>query len=116
MISLSAPTYDTQGALICPTGYAVLQSPSRRASRIATLDGGATLVDGGWSDADRTYKLTIPSATRAQRDSIIWLMTYHSTAILSCSDGCFSVLISALSYSNGKATLTAEVLEALSWS
>jgi hypothetical protein len=113
MIALAAPTYDTKGSLVCHTGYAVLQSPSRRASRIATLDGGATLVDGGWSDADRTYKLTLPNATRADRDSIIWLMTYHSTAVLSCKDGCFSVLLSGLSYSNGKATLTADVLEVL---
>ncbi len=111
MISISAPTYDLSGSIISPAGTAIQQSASRRASRVATLDGGATPVDGGWSDADLTFECRLPDPDGSHHLALTRLMRYHSTAIMSCSRGCYSVLLSNLTYDRGVAVCTAEVLE-----
>jgi len=112
MISISAPSYNSSEPIVSDRGIAELQSARRRASRIATLDGGAVLVDGGWADADRTYSISIPDQNGAHRSSLLSIITDYSTAILGCEDGSFVVLLSGLDHKKGKTTVTAEVLEA----
>jgi hypothetical protein len=112
MISICAPTFDINGQIICQQGYAEQQSTGRRAKRVATLDLGAVLVDGGYSVADLVFKITIPSDPLGQyHQEINRMMAYHSTAVFSCSQGCFTVLLSALQFRNGQTIVTAEVLE-----
>ncbi len=114
MISLCAPTFDTAGQIVSYTGAAILQSASRRSSLVPTLDQGATLVDGGWSDSDLKFQLRLPDSSGAHHLAIVRLMRYHSTAVLSCSRGCYNALLSGLTYDRGTTVVTAEVKEALS--
>lgn len=110
MITLCAPTFDINGSIICPNGYADQQSTSRRAKRVATLDLSAVLIDQGSTVADLTFKLKTADSGDFHA-AIDRLITNHSTAILSCSKGCYSVLLSCLQFRNGETTVTAEVLE-----
>jgi hypothetical protein len=43
---------------------------SRRMSRTATLDGSAVVVDGGYSDADREFVVTMEQLTRETANQI----------------------------------------------
>ena len=113
MISLSAPTFDINGHTVSYTGAALQQATGRRARRVATLDGSAVLVDGGYSTADVTYELQIPDSDGAHFDAINRLMQYHSTAILSCSQGCFLVLLANLQPDGQQTFVNAEVLETI---
>ena len=57
-IGIATLTYDPDGARIInqrPDTELSNNNGSRRVSRTATLDGGAAIVDGGYSAADRTY-------------------------------------------------------------
>lgn len=114
MISLSAPTYDPSG-YIAANGHASQQPTGRRASRVATLDGAARLVDGGYSTSDLTFSIVIPDPDGSHHRTIARLMQYHATALLTCSRGAYSVLLSNLTSDNsGNAMttrVTAEVLE-----
>ena len=114
MISLCAPTFDISGQLISATGRAILLNASRRANRVATLDGSAVLVDSGWSAADLTYQLRIPDVTGTNHLAITRFMTYHSTAVLATERGCYNVLLSGLTTDKTTTVVIAEVLEDLS--
>lgn len=113
MISLCAPVSDTNGQVVSATGGAEAKNISRRAQRVATLDGGAVLVDGGYSPSDLTYTLRLPDADGRQHTALRSLLSSHQTAVLSCADGCYLVLLSAISHTQGVTRGTAEVLEAL---
>lgn len=113
MISLCAPVFDTNGQLISHTGVAEAKNISRRAKRVATLDGGAVLVDGGYSSADLTYTLSLPDVDGSQHAALRYLLGSHQTALLSCADGCYLVLLSGIANANGVTSCTAEVLEGL---
>lgn len=113
MIALSAPTFDISGHLVSHAGAATQQTTGRRARRVATLDLGAVPVDGGYATADLTFELQIPDPDGAHFAAINRLMRFHSTAILSCSHGCYLVLLSGLRPDQRQTFVTAEVLEAL---
>lgn len=113
MISLCAPYFDINGQLLCHSGIAEAKTISRRAKRVATLDGGAVLVDGGYSSADLTYTLSMPDVDGSQHAAMRYLLGSYQTALLSCADGCFLVLLSGISNAKGLTTATAEVLEDL---
>lgn len=113
MFALSSPIFDSAGTMVFPAGRSESEPVSRRARRVATLDGGAVMSDLGYSDLDRTLTLTIPSATRTQHDFVARLIATYQTAVLCCAFGAFEVLLSELTYERGKVSVTAEVLEVL---
>lgn len=113
MLSLSTPVFDIDGARNFK-GSIEAAPLSRRASRIATLDGGAVISDLGFAVADTDYRIGIDNASRAQHDWLVAKLALYPSMILGCADGCFLVLLSALQHRNGKTTLTAKVLEKLS--
>lgn len=113
MVSLCAPVFDIAGSVTSISGAAQLQYTSRRASRVATLDGSAVLVDGGFSAADLTYKLQIPDSNGAHHLAITSMLSNHQTAVMSCDRGCYLVLLSNLTSDKGITICTAEVLEDL---
>ena len=56
---ITAPIFDPNGeARIVPLKQSDLNNFSRRVNRIATLDGGAVMNDGGYSDADQTFRVS----------------------------------------------------------
>ena len=111
MISLSAPTFDINGHTVSHTGVAIQQSTGRRSRRVATLDGSAVMVDGGYSTADLTFDVQIPDPQGTHFAAINRLMQFHATAILSCTQGCYLVLLSGLSPDERQTFVTAIVLE-----
>ena len=114
MISLCAPTFDYYGSIDSYAGVAIGDRISRRGKRIATLDGDAVLVDGGYSVADRTFNLSMPDPDGSRHEAIHRMMLFHSKAVLSCAEGCFVVLLTNLVPEGDKTKVTAEVLEDIS--
>lgn len=111
MFGLSSPVFDIAGAATFPQGRVVPKDVSRRARRVATLDGGVVLSDLGYTDLDREYALTVPAAARRDYEFIRRLIATYQTAILLCDDGVFLVLLSGLSATRGDVSLLAQVLE-----
>ncbi|TYT73257.1 hypothetical protein [Desulfobotulus mexicanus] len=74
-IILTAPEFDLNGSRIMrqhPSAVLGNRSGSRRASRTATLDGGAVVYDTGYAAADRTINIStdirhLPWLTRMVR-------------------------------------------------
>jgi len=58
MIGLSSITVDATGdVLLDILPESILYDSTRRVSRTKTLDGGCVIVDGGFSDSDRTLDI-----------------------------------------------------------
>lgn len=113
--SLTATTYDLEGALVLDllpeTDWGETR---RRVSRVATLDGGVAVNDYGSAAGDRTITLAWTLDTPADEAAIDWIVSTHQTLTLCCYLGALRVAPDSLKCANGRATLVLLVLEKLS--
>ena len=112
MISLTAIDFDLHGHLMIhelPT--ADLSTLTRRANRVATLDGGAVINDTGHSPADRTFTVRWRLRHRAEQDRAQHLLRMHRYLYVSSREGLFTALPQQLSVQNGEAVLTLLIQE-----
>jgi hypothetical protein len=118
MIGLATKTYDIDGARIFETDRAADQSNrqgSRRQSRTATLDGGVSIYDTGYSDGDRTVTLVEPNAPPESIDYARYLCETYSLVIVSMDDGVYEAAGPAYGVSeDGELTVTMLVKSKLS--
>ena len=112
MISVSAPTYDTAGAILLRTRFANAYQGERRGTVTATLDGGVSVYDTGYSVADQTLQATLRNPTRAQLVTLQYLVAYYAEVVLTCATGAFSARLS-FSLQTNAVTLTLRLLSRL---
>lgn len=91
MLAISTLIIDPLGAqlLDLPPGAANLGDTARRVSRVATLDGGAAIMDGGYTVADRTISIDLSGQRRATVDALKYLCATHTMLLLLTEDGAF---------------------------
>ena len=91
MIGIATLTIDPYGSqlLTLKPGTANLGDTARRVSRVATLDGGASIIDGGYTVTDRTISLDISDQTRETIDALKYLCANHTALIVLTEDGAF---------------------------
>ena len=84
-----------------PNGYVALDARiknpfggERRGSVTATLDGGASHYDTGYSESDREFAATLKRPSRAALDRLQYLLAYYHEVRLSMESGCFRVRFS----------------------
>lgn len=97
MIGISAPTFDTVGALYLyadqleQATLAAQFDRQRRTTKYRTLDGGVAVTDQGHAHGDRDLTVAIARATPAQAAAIARLVERYSTLVLSTRHGCYLV-------------------------
>ena len=90
MISITSPTFDLDGVLTLKrTDESDQHTHSRRVTRTATLDGGAVLVDQGYSHADRTIKAKARQLVQTDFDRAAYLLQTYPQVVVSCDAGVF---------------------------
>lgn len=90
MIGISTTTYDLDGTRVFQnTETSETQKITRRVSRVATLNGGAVLDDGGYAAGDRTIELKQARASQDDIDFCNYVLKNYATVILSCPEGAF---------------------------
>lgn len=105
MISLSATSYDPVGTLRLRQRLKNPYQGARRGSVTATLDGGVSVYDGGYSIADQTLSASIRGPSKSTLISLQYLVSYYAQVVLSCEIGVFSA-IPSFALSNQILTLT----------
>lgn len=106
---VAAPLYD-------PLGYVQLsvddsstwQEIERRVQRSKTLDGGAVVHDGGFSDGDRSIEITWLNTSQTSHEAISRLVQLYTQLVIATRDGVF--LASPERYSPGAETNTLRLL------
>lgn len=108
MLALATLVVDPFGAqlLDLPAGSADLGDTSRRVSRVATLDGGAAVLDGGYTVADRTINIDLTGQSKATVDALKYLFQVHEKLILLTEDGAFNAAPERVSVSGNTARMT----------
>lgn|SRR5574343_569679 len=69
---------------------------SRRVSRTATLDGGAIIVDNGYSASDATFSIVIRDIDNATRVALMAMISRHSAITLSVKENIFLGVVETL--------------------
>jgi len=120
-IGISAQTFDLDGAryfkpsdLASNTPFGA-NSASRRVSRTATLDGGASIYDAGYVVADRTISIRIETVTLAIMEFVRHVCQSYSLITVTTEEAAFSVVPEAFNAnSDGSISMSMLVIEKLS--
>lgn len=89
MIGLSTTTYDLSGALRIPARASNPYQGQRRGTVTATLDGGVSVYDTGYSVGDQTMTVIVRSPKIALLDSLQYLVAYYGQVQVACESGVF---------------------------
>lgn len=101
MIILSTRTFDLQGYMVLDTAPQTnFGTLSRRATRTATLDGGSSSTDLGFSWTDSVFKIVLAKLNDADLDNLKYLVQTYPLLVMSTKEGLFEGIISALSTKN----------------
>ena len=110
---LTVPLYDINGAvLLWPLPSSDFGDVSRRVNRVATLDGGVVVNDGGFAEGDRTLELRW--RYRPDVDAkVAALVKNHSIIHASVAEGCYQTVPQRYRKSGMESSLTLLVTERL---
>lgn len=95
MISISATTFDITGTVLLPRAW--VKNPynvQRRGSVTATLDGGVSVYDTGYSDSDQTFSVSIKTPSKELLIALKYLIAYYAQLTMCCETGCYLVVAS----------------------
>lgn len=108
MLAISTLTVDPYGAqlLTFKPGQVNLGDTARRLSRVATLDGGATVLDGGYTLADKTIRLDLSSQSREVVDALRYLCAMYTKLLVLTEEGAFSAAPERVSISGQSISMT----------
>lgn len=109
MLSITTATFDLQGHLLLyPDASSELKRNRRRVSRTPTLDGGCSISDQGYSDADRTFQVRKNGMSRSDADRIWYIFRTYSLVYISTDEGVFRGAIQDVDLTEGN--LRAKIL------
>lgn len=113
MISLTSLYYDLNGAIQFPrlAEGSDLDSGARRATRYATLDGGAAVHDGGHSVGDESMSILIEPATSDQVETVRHLGESYPQIRVCTKRGSFTAILSSWVARDGALAFDIELLE-----
>lgn len=113
MIYLSRLDYDVNGAIeFKEDSSSRFREDSARVNRVATLDGGAFITHRGYSDGDRTFRISalLDSITS---DRLYDFFRTEGFIRLSCKEGAFIGAISDMRIDGGNLEMNFLVKETL---
>lgn len=98
IISICSQLFDYFGDFLIPIEQfdSDLSHISRRVSRTATLDGGAIIVDNGYSASDATFTIIIRDIDNTTRVALMTMIKRHSAITISVKENIFLGVIETL--------------------
>jgi len=114
MIVLSAIEFDPGGYIaLSESAESELGEVTRRVNRVATLDGGVVINDGGHAPGDRTLRIKWRIRSREEYSAVARLLRVHPRIRVTTRDGMFLVSPQKLNEKRGEGDLTLLVIEEL---
>jgi hypothetical protein len=98
LVSIASKLFDYSGHFLFAINpvRSQISDVSRRVSRTATLDGGALVVDNGYTASDATFNITPKKLTPELRNGLRRLAQLHSEIIVCIEEGAFLGAISSI--------------------
>lgn len=113
ILSLTGKDFDLAGSVTIDVPEPNFGDTRRRSFRIPTLDGGAVVDDFGFTDSDRTIRLTWP-ASASEEIVVSRLVRYHDRVRIGTPFGLMECIIDAYSSAGGIADLRLLVIDRIS--
>lgn len=116
MISITTPTYDTEGSILLRN----LESDTdtltreRRITRTATLDGGSEIEDLGMSHADRTFAIRARGLSKEEFEKLAALVEAYPLLVITTRDGAYRGAPERISLNNDVTNLRILIKEKIS--
>jgi ferric-dicitrate binding protein FerR (iron transport regulator) len=112
---LSAPEFDLSGYVeLLVLDEASFLKAERRVNRVRTLDGGAVINDGGFSDADRTIVLRWRTTSAAHDAAVERMVRLYELVNVSTRSGVFAAAPERFDPGDDESSLSLLVLSKLS--
>lgn len=107
-VAISAISADPFGALLLNVnqGQSDFGDWKRRVQRTATLDGGAFVVDNGFSHADRTVRLDMSDQDAETNETAKRMVEVYDSVILMLPDGAYLATPESYQASGASASLS----------
>lgn len=112
MIGLSAPDFDVNGSVVVPTRFQNPYQGERRGTVTATLDGGVSVYDGGFTVADQTLSAKLNSPPLALLQSLHYLVSLYGQLVVTCESGCYRAVVT-FAVNNNTLVLSARIVARL---
>ena len=114
MIAITSINFDPDGHIVLrELASSDLGGVSRRVNRVATLDGGAAINDGGYTAADRTFRIDWAITSAAQFAAVQRMVRVYPRLRVHTADGVFVAAPESVNEQNGEGQITLLVLEEL---
>ena len=115
MVVISSLVFDVYGSLVIKrlNNDTRLEEATRRITRTATLDGSASIYDGGYSAADRILVVGASPFTEAMLERAKYLMENYPRVIVTCIAGGFECSFETYSVDENSLTLRFLVIKDL---
>lgn len=113
LIALAAPEYDLSGSglvRVNPESINETYGGQRRQTRTATLDGGTSLYDTGFTVADNTWEIRIPWSATAEA-LVSRLSSLYQYTYISVPAGFYKISLQAWRMRPGEIVATIAVME-----
>ncbi|MER2528073.1 MAG: hypothetical protein ABTR07_09115 [Candidatus Competibacter denitrificans] len=94
MIALASPTCDPNGYVVLPTRPLNPYDTERRGTITATLDGGVSVYDAGYSLSDQTLRAEIKRPEKALLLTLRYLISHYAQLVMHCETGCYMAVVS----------------------
>lgn len=107
MLSISSITQNESGNVVIDYGLkdSEIRNNAARVSRIATLDGGSTITHSGYSDSDKTWRIS--GRINQTNSEALWSLFETETFMLfSVPDGLYLGVIENLQIDNGELSMS----------
>ena len=116
MIGISTTIFDIDGSISFQTisSGSQTRNVSRRISRRATLDGGVSVTDNGFSEGDRDFIIILKSIKKEHSDKLQRLVRLYPILNLSTDQGFYKVAPESFNQTNDEVTLRFLSIELLS--
>ncbi len=114
-VNISAKEFDLSAVLEVETlpDHPENQRP-RRVTKVATLDGGVVVNDGGYTHGDRDVDLIYLPVSEAHNTIARRLIELHSRVVVSMPDGCFEAAPASFNDTPGRNTFSLSIISKLS--
>ena len=114
-INISAKTFDISGVLafdaLPDNGLGRME---RRSNRVAVLDGGVAVNDGGFAHGDREMEFTYTPISSEHDDIARRLVTLHTRVYVSIYEGCFEAIPGPFDSDPEKNTFNLQIISKVS--
>lgn len=97
ILNISTKTFDLNGWISVQCGNeSKFKNQTRRVTKVATLDGGVSIVDMGYASVDTEFEVFVTDITLQQTNQLTYLMNTYPLLNFATLDGYFEGVISSL--------------------